>query len=69
MVSNTCLFIIKNLYPKIINSPIKKGQNFFLNYSSSKVLLIIMYADLVSTFISRKICCINELLLRKYQML
>ena len=41
--------ILDNLWPKIIYSSIKRGQNFLLNYISSKIPLIIMYADLVGS--------------------
>jgi hypothetical protein len=41
--------ILDNLWPKMINSPIKRGQAFLLNHASSKLPLIIMYADLVGS--------------------
>ncbi|MER5175976.1 MAG: DUF892 family protein [Candidatus Nitrosocosmicus sp.] len=41
--------ILDNLWPKMINSPIKRGQNFLLNYVNSKLPLVIMYADLVGS--------------------
>ena len=39
--------ILEILWPKLINSPIKRSQDFLLNYAGSKIPLIIMYADLV----------------------
>ncbi|MDQ6724299.1 MAG: adenylate/guanylate cyclase domain-containing protein, partial [Thermoproteota archaeon] len=41
--------ILDNLWPKIINTPIKRGQNFLLRYVGSKMPLVIMYADLVGS--------------------
>ena len=41
--------ILDNLWPKIIYTSIKRGQNFLLDYISSKIPLIIMYADLVGS--------------------
>ena len=41
--------ILDNLWPKIIHTSIKRGQNFLLNHTSSKIPLIIMYADLVGS--------------------
>ena len=41
--------ILDNLWPKIIYTSIKRGQNFLFNYISSKIPLIIMYADLVGS--------------------
>ncbi|MGI9011083.1 MAG: hypothetical protein ACR2F1_07845 [Nitrososphaeraceae archaeon] len=41
--------ILENLWPKMINSPIKRGQNFLFNYAGSKMPLVIMYADLVGS--------------------
>lgn len=41
--------ILENLWPKLINSPIKRAQDFLLNYAGSKMPLIIMYADLVGS--------------------
>jgi ferritin-like metal-binding protein YciE len=43
------LLILDNLWPKIIHTSIKRGQNFLLNHISSKIPLIIMYADLVGS--------------------
>jgi adenylate cyclase len=41
--------ILDNLWPRIIHTSIKRGQNFLLNHVSSKIPLIIMYADLVGS--------------------
>jgi adenylate cyclase len=41
--------ILNNLWPKIIHTSIKRGQNFLLNHISSKIPLIIIYADLVGS--------------------
>ncbi len=41
--------IIDNLWPKLIHSSIRRGQNFLLNHISSKIPLIIIYADLVGS--------------------
>ena len=41
--------ILEILWPKLINSPIKRSQDFLLNYAGSKIPLIIMYADLVGS--------------------
>jgi adenylate cyclase len=41
--------ILDNLWPKIIHTSIRRGQNFLLNHISSKIPLIIMYADLVGS--------------------
>jgi adenylate cyclase len=41
--------ILDNLWPRIIHTSIKRGQNFLLNHISSKIPLIIMYADLVGS--------------------
>jgi adenylate cyclase len=41
--------ILDNLWPKIIHTSIKRGQNFLVNHISSKIPLIIMYADLVGS--------------------
>mgnify|MGYP003575322707 CR=1 FL=1 len=41
--------ILETLWPKLINSPIKRAQDFLLNYAGSKLPLIIMYADLVGS--------------------
>ncbi len=41
--------ILDNLWPKMINSPIKRGQTFLLNHTNSKMPLVIMYADLVGS--------------------
>lgn len=41
--------ILDNLWPKLINTPIKRGQNFLLKYIGSKMPLVIMYADLVGS--------------------
>jgi adenylate cyclase len=41
--------ILDNLWPKIIHTSIRRGQNFLLNHISSKIPLIIIYADLVGS--------------------
>ncbi len=41
--------ILDNLWPKIIHTSIRRGQKFLLNHISSKIPLIIMYADLVGS--------------------
>jgi hypothetical protein len=41
--------ILDNLWPKMIHTSIRRGQNFLLNHISSKVPLIIIYADLVGS--------------------
>jgi class 3 adenylate cyclase/ferritin-like metal-binding protein YciE len=41
--------ILDNLWPKIIHTSIKRGQKFLLNHISSKIPLIIIYADLVGS--------------------
>jgi len=41
--------IFDNLWPKIIHTSIKRGQKFLLNHISSKIPLIIIYADLVGS--------------------
>jgi adenylate cyclase len=41
--------ILDNLWPKIIHTSIKRGQNFLINHISSKIPLIIIYADLVGS--------------------
>ena len=41
--------IINSLWPKMIHSSIRRGQKFLLNHTSSKIPLIIIYADLVGS--------------------
>ena len=41
--------ILDNLWPGIIHTSTKRGQNFLLNHIISKIPLIIMYADLVGS--------------------
>ena len=41
--------IIDNLWPKMISTSIRRGQKFLLNHISSKIPLIIIYADLVGS--------------------
>jgi adenylate cyclase len=41
--------ILDSLWPKMINTSVRRGQNFLLNHISSKIPLIILYADLVGS--------------------
>jgi adenylate cyclase len=41
--------ILDNLWPKIIHTSIRRGQKFLLDHISSKIPLIIIYADLVGS--------------------
>jgi class 3 adenylate cyclase len=41
--------VIDKLWPKMIHASIRRGQKFLLNHVSSKVPLIIIYADLVGS--------------------
>jgi adenylate cyclase len=41
--------ILDNLWPKMINTSVRRSQNFLLNHISSKIPLIIIYADLVGS--------------------
>jgi adenylate cyclase len=41
--------ILDNLWPKVIHTSIRRGQNFLLNHTNTKIPLIIMYADLVGS--------------------
>ena len=41
--------IIDKLWPKMIHASIRRGQKFLLNHVSSKIPLIIIYADLVGS--------------------
>jgi adenylate cyclase len=41
--------ILDNLWPKMIHTSIRRGQKFLLNRISSKIPLIIIYADLVGS--------------------
>jgi hypothetical protein len=41
--------ILDNLWPKRIHTSVRRGQNFLFNHISSKIPLIIIYADLVGS--------------------
>jgi adenylate cyclase len=41
--------ILDNLWPKMIHTSIRRGQKFLLNHISSKIPLIVIYADLVGS--------------------
>ena len=41
--------ILDNLWPKMIHTSVRRGQNYLLNHISSKIPLIIIYADLVGS--------------------
>jgi adenylate cyclase len=41
--------VIDKLWPKMIHASIRRGQEFLLNHVSSKIPLIIIYADLVGS--------------------
>jgi adenylate cyclase len=41
--------ILDNLWPRMIHTSIRRGQNFLLKHISSKIPLIIIYADLVGS--------------------
>ena len=41
--------ILDNLWPKMIHTSIRRGQNFLLNHIGSKIPLVIIYADLVGS--------------------
>ena len=41
--------MLDDLWPKTINGPIKRGQNFLLNHFGTKMPLVIMYADMVDS--------------------
>ena len=41
--------ILDNLWPKVIHASVRRGQNFLLNHISSKIPLLIIYADLVGS--------------------
>ena len=41
--------ILDNLWPKIINTSVRRGQDFLLKHIGSKIPLIIIYADLVGS--------------------
>jgi len=41
--------ILDNLWPKVTHTSIRRGQSFLLNHTSTKIPLIIMYADLVGS--------------------
>ena len=46
--TNTPL-ILDNLWPKVIHTSMRRGQNFLLNHISTKIPTIIIYADLVGS--------------------
>ena len=41
--------VLDNLWPKMINKAMKRGQNFLMDHKNSKMRLVIMYADLVGS--------------------
>ena len=41
--------ILDNLWPKVIHTSMRRGQNFLLNHISTKIPIIIIYADLVGS--------------------
>ncbi len=41
--------ILDNLWPKVIHSSMRRGQNYLLNHISTKIPIIIIYADLVGS--------------------
>jgi adenylate cyclase len=41
--------ILDNLWPNMIHTSIRRGQNFLLNHISSKIPLVVIYADLVGS--------------------
>jgi adenylate cyclase len=41
--------ILDNIWPKMIHTSIRRGQNFLLNHISSKIPLVVIYADLVGS--------------------
>jgi class 3 adenylate cyclase/bacterioferritin (cytochrome b1) len=41
--------ILDNLWPKMIHTSVRRGQNFLYNHINSKIPLIIIYADLVGS--------------------
>ena len=41
--------ILDNLWPKVIHTSMRRGQNFLLNHISTKIPTIIIYADLVGS--------------------
>lgn len=41
--------ILDNLWPKVIHTTVRRGQNFLLNHTSTKIPIIIIYADLVGS--------------------
>ena len=41
--------ILDNLWPKVIHTSMRRGQNYLLNHISTKIPIIIIYADLVGS--------------------
>ena len=41
--------ILDNLWPKVIHTSVRRGQNFLLDHISTKIPIIIIYADLVGS--------------------
>ena len=41
--------ILDNLWPKVIHSTVRRGQNFLLSHVGTKIPIIIIYADLVGS--------------------
>ena len=41
--------ILDNLWPKVIHNSVRRGQNFLLDHISTKIPIIIIYADLVGS--------------------
>ena len=41
--------ILDNIWPKVIHTSMRRGQNYLLNHISTKIPIIIIYADLVGS--------------------
>ena len=41
--------ILDNLWPKVIHTSVRRGQNYLLDHISTKIPIIIIYADLVGS--------------------
>ncbi|KAA2281561.1 DUF892 family protein [Candidatus Nitrosocosmicus sp. SS] len=41
--------ILDNLWPRVIHSTVRRGQNYLLNHTSTKIPIVIIYADLVGS--------------------
>jgi adenylate cyclase len=41
--------ILDNLWPKVIHTSMRRGQNYLLNHISTKIPIIIIYADLIGS--------------------